>query len=168
MTASEKPSIDIERALSERLTVHQNLAQEILIVPVDRIRLCLLAHRDWLASRREWAIPLGIFVTVLTAWLVTDFRDRLLSAAVWEALFLLIGGVAFLWFAIAGIRAIAMSLKGTAGGVDGIIAELKAPGPAEMPAGEAARILDAMFAANRTRDASDRASRDMRRRNPKP
>ncbi len=118
--------IDVQREFSKRLTVHKSLDQEVVVTTVDKVRLCLLGNQDCLRAQRQWLTPLSLLITLLAALLATDFKDFGLTAAVWEALFILAALASFVWLVIAGFRA---WKNRAAGGIEQIIAELKAHPP---------------------------------------
>lgn len=65
-----------------------NLSHNVLILSEDKARLLLLAHLSRMASREAWLAPAGILATVLATFATTTFRDFVLDAATWRALFI--------------------------------------------------------------------------------
>ena len=78
--------------------VHGNLAQELIMITVDRLHLRLIEHSSAIRKKNSWLVPLGIFVPVLISVLTADFKNFILADATWEALFVLIGIASFIWF----------------------------------------------------------------------
>ena len=71
--------------------VHLNLGQDALIITEDKMRLCLASRFEQALAREKWKAPAGVFLTVLIALATADFKDRSLPAAVWEAVFIVVG-----------------------------------------------------------------------------
>ena len=93
-----KPSpIEFEKEFSDRLTIHKNLQQEVLVTTVDKVRICLMNSIDRLTVRQEWIAPLGIFATLATTLFATDFREFYLKAEVWHAIYIISSVIVFFW-----------------------------------------------------------------------
>lgn len=103
--SSSSQNINVQEEFSQRLTVHKNLCQDVLVTTEDKVRLCLLKHKERLNMRNEWMVPLGIFLTLIAALCAADFKVFILKAEVWEAIFLLSAVISFVWFVISVIRA---------------------------------------------------------------
>lgn len=80
-------------------TVHGNLAQELIVITVDRLRLRLIEHSDTIRRKNSWLIPLGIFIPVLTSILTADFKDFVFADTTWKAMFILVGIASLGWLA---------------------------------------------------------------------
>lgn len=91
--ADLSPVEQIEAALSgemaSRSKVILNIQQELLAVPADRIRLHLREYEDRLRARASWQAPAGVMVSLVAALVASDFKQIGLTAATWEALFVL-------------------------------------------------------------------------------
>ena len=74
-----------------------NLGQNIITTTEDRIRLCMIEHLDRVGRRKSWTTPLGIFLTILVVFATTTFKDFMLNADVWEAIFSMGGLISFIW-----------------------------------------------------------------------
>jgi len=85
--------------------VQINVAQNTLIVTEDRLRLCLIEHRDRLADRQGWLGPLGLCIAVGTTLSTTNFQNRLLDAATWHAIFIIGFFGSLFWSILSIIRA---------------------------------------------------------------
>lgn len=77
--------------------VHSNLDQEIIQVTEDKLRLVLNEHVAQIEDKKAWIAPLGVLLAVATAFSTSTFKDVLLKAATWEAIFLLTGIASFVW-----------------------------------------------------------------------
>jgi hypothetical protein len=117
------PNIEIQREFSERLTIHKNLAQEVVVTTVDKVRLCLMDNRDCLLSKKEWVTPASVFATLITTLVAADFHDFIVKAPTWQALYILATLGSGAWLATAAIRGWRHRHRGS---IDDIVASLKA------------------------------------------
>jgi hypothetical protein len=108
--------------IAQKTKLHLNLDQDAILTTEDKVRLVLLTHLQRLEKRKSWIAPVGIFITVLTSFVTTNFKDFGLKAATWEAIFLIAGVVSFVWLVIAFIQAI------KAPSLDDVVSELKKSG----------------------------------------
>lgn len=74
--------------------VHGDLSQQVIQITVDKLTLILHRHASRLASQRDWLAPAGVVITIVATLVTTTFKDWLLSAATWNALFVLVGVIA--------------------------------------------------------------------------
>lgn len=125
---SSPPKLDIGKEVASGMTIHTNVSQEMIIVPADRVRLCLIRNGARMTARGAWLPPLGVFLTLLAIVLATDFRDALwLTKDQWREVFLVGTGVSLLWLVIASIRSVnAWRQSGSGDSVEDIVAELQA------------------------------------------
>lgn len=115
---------DFKRAMTEELVTHTNVKQELVITTVDKLQLCLMEHRDHLASRREWLGPAGILLALVATLVAADFRPTLgLDAPTWHALFLLSALLTAGFMGVLVLRAI-RSVR--SGGIDALIDRIAA------------------------------------------
>lgn len=118
--------INVQEEFSKKLTVHTSLDQEVIVTTADKVRLCLIAHRDRMTARREWLLPLGILTTLITALIAATFRNFILDAEVWEAVFVIAALVSGIWLIYTVIKAIKYWKKAD---VENIVERLKAHSP---------------------------------------
>lgn len=116
--------LQIDKELLESSVVHKNISQEFIITTADKIRLCLMRHRETVKGRSDWIAPAGIFVALVGALVAAKFESPLLylQPEVWKAMFVLCSIAAFLWLCYAIFRLIKLKGKGD---IEGIIEELK-------------------------------------------
>lgn len=114
--------IDIQQEMSDQLTVHKSLDQEIIVTTADKIRLCLIENKECLRTKNEWILPLTLLITIVATLLATDFKEFLLSAAVWEAIFILGSIICVIWLLKSG-RTAWKNRK--LGGIEEIVTTLK-------------------------------------------
>jgi len=120
MTTPSK--IEIGKEFSEKLTVHKNLEQEVVVTTVDKVRLCLIKNQNLLSAKKEWFTPLGLFLALLTTLVAADFRDFILKQDTWTALYIIGMIISFCWLCCSGCRAWKNRAKSS---IDGIVEELK-------------------------------------------
>lgn len=78
--------------------VHSNLDQEIIQITEDKLRLVLNQHLTKCEQRLAWVAPLGLLIAIVTAFTTATFKDALmLSAATWEAAFLITALISAAW-----------------------------------------------------------------------
>lgn len=101
-------------------SVHVNVAQPIIVTTEDKVHRCLMAHVSTIENRKAWIAPLGLLVTVGAVLVTCNFRDFILPANVWHAMFALtaLGSVVWLAKALFALR--------KSHSVEDVIKELKA------------------------------------------
>lgn len=100
--SEEKAKITIESLAGKLVRVkkiYDNLGQEVIMTTEDKLRLCLLEHLQYIGKRRAWSTPLGILLTVIVAFVTTEFKDVGFSAYTWQAIFVIVGILTAIWFA---------------------------------------------------------------------
>jgi hypothetical protein len=121
-TSTEVMTTALTNQLAQNTRVHFNLDQNAIITTEDKVRLVLLTHLSILEQKKSWIAPAGVFITILTSFVTTNFKDFLLPASTWEAIFLLSGVASFVWLVVALKQAY------SAPSVDDIVSELKTSG----------------------------------------
>lgn len=82
----------------KQATVHLNFDQNLVIITEDRLHLCLRNHIECIDSKKAWIAPVSLFVTFVTTLSATNFKDTFgLPASTWQALFVLLVIVSFVW-----------------------------------------------------------------------
>jgi hypothetical protein len=99
--------------------LHINVDQTVIITTEDKLELCLNKHLKKAERKTAWLAPGSIFLAVLATLLTTSFKDFILSAEAWKAIFIIVDIATFAWFIIA------LCLAGNSVGVKDIIEELK-------------------------------------------
>ena len=98
-------SVDVRDELSRNITIHKNVDQEIIITTADKIQLVLINTKEVLTSQRDWWTPFGLFVSFITTLCTADFKEAMdIKKEVWEALFILLTIVSFIWLVRSLIR----------------------------------------------------------------
>lgn len=118
----QQTSIDTASIASQLVNVervHINVSQEVIITTEDKVRLCLSEHLKRMEKKRGWIAPLGILMAIVLTLVTTTFKEFGLSAATWQAIFIVgavLSGVWLVW----SIREAQRSQK-----IEDIVAELK-------------------------------------------
>jgi hypothetical protein len=82
----------------QQATVHLNFDQNLVIITEDRLHLCLRNHLECVESKKAWIAPVSLFVAFVTTLSTTTFKEAFgLSASTWQALFVLLAIVTFIW-----------------------------------------------------------------------
>lgn len=99
--------------------IHTNLDQEIIHVTEDKIRLVLNEHLKNVERRKDWIAPLSLLIAILITFTTSNFKDALLSAKTWEAIFIVSGFLSFIWL----IKAVWVAYSAST--VDDIVSQIK-------------------------------------------
>jgi len=118
-------TLRITKDLLEGSSFHSNVGQEFIYVTADKVRLCLNDHREALASQRAWVAPASSLVTSSAALAAAQFRDFVLKAATWEAVFFLLVIASAVWLVRETLSAIANRDKTS---TEHVVSKLKAAG----------------------------------------
>ena len=97
--------INIEEEFVDKLTIHKNIGQELIVTTIDKLKLCLLDTRNSLTIKREWLTPLTLLVAIFTTIVAADFSDFILKSNVWSAIYIIGAILSFLWLCKSGFRA---------------------------------------------------------------
>lgn len=117
-------NIDIASQLFQNSKLVYNVQQEVITITKDKLELCLMKNQKIIEKKHEWVAPLGLFVSLLTTLLVSEFnRDWLLPKAVWNAVFLVGTVVSFIWLIISLVCLWRYRKRGT---IDEIIGKIRA------------------------------------------
>lgn len=109
MTAEASSKI-ITGALGEQIVqqtkLHLNLDQDAIVITEDRVRLILFGYLANLEAKRRWQTPAGILLALATTFATTTFQDAFgLSAATWQAMFVLLTLGTGVWLVVAAVKA---------------------------------------------------------------
>jgi len=96
-----------------------NLAQGVIVITEDKVRLCLIKHLSRMEARRGWITPVGMLLIIIAAFATTTFRDFVLNSDTWQAIFIVTGLLVAAWL----IRAIIVALRSPS--VEDVVAEMK-------------------------------------------
>ncbi len=80
--------------------VHLNVQQSIVITTEDKLMLCLQSHIEQVERSRDWIAPFSLLLSLLLAFVTTDFRDFILPKDTWNALFIIILVISMIWLVI--------------------------------------------------------------------
>jgi hypothetical protein len=113
----EQTSIFVKQMLE--VNVSPNISQHIIMTTEDRLKLCLTETLKKAERKHDWIAPLGLLIAVITAFVTASFKDYILSAKTWEAVFVMVGLGSIIWLIIS-IRYAFIKID-----IDDIINELK-------------------------------------------
>ena len=100
-----------------------NTSQEFIQTTADKLRLCLIEHKDILKAQSDWIAPLGILLALLTSVITSDYNDFLgIAGATWETFHLGAMMACSVWLLRSGVRAYRLRGKGD---IEQIINSLK-------------------------------------------
>lgn len=127
MTDQKTSQIDLTKAMTDELVAYQNVRQELVITTVDKLKLCLIEHKDHLRARREWLAPAGLLVSLVTTLVAADFHDALgLPKASWIAIYVLAAFASAIATVVLVIKALATLRKSS---LDQLIDKIAARSP---------------------------------------
>ena len=108
-----------------KISWHSNLDQVGIAITEDRLKLCLHKVIGNLGTKREWWTPVALLVTLVLALTTAEFKDQFaFSAATWEAFFLLLTVISFIWTGVALWKASKVKVS-----VESIVSEIKQQSP---------------------------------------
>lgn len=74
-----------------------NLAQILITITEDKIRICLMRHLKSIEEKDKWLAPAGIIITIILTLITTDFKDFIFSKETWQSFFVIVLILAFGW-----------------------------------------------------------------------
>jgi hypothetical protein len=84
--------------------VNVNVDQELIMITEDRAKLCLMNFLQNMGKRDSWTTPAAIFLTVVATLATTSFRQFVVNADVWQAIFLIVAALSIIWLIISLIK----------------------------------------------------------------
>lgn len=113
---SEKPVLEVTN-------IHENTAQEIIHITVDRARLVLVQHKEGFEQKKGWHTPLGVFLTIILVFLTSSFKETWgFKAETWSAFFLFLLFATTLWL----VRAVVIAFRSAS--IEDIVGKMKKNG----------------------------------------
>ncbi len=107
--------------------LYPNVQSPLLFTTEDKVRLCLINHIFRMEKRRGWIAPLGILIAILAVFPTTTFKNWILDASAWQAIFILAALAVGAWL-IWAARVAKVSSS-----IDVVIEELKADTATQEP-----------------------------------
>ena len=117
--------IDISPEMQNHLTTISELyvktSVEVIIIAIDKVKLCLIDHLGRLEKKGRWITPLALLIMFLLTFATAEFEKEAfgLSGDNWFTVFLILAVGSAIWLVIAVV--VACNTETT----DDIIAELK-------------------------------------------
>ena len=84
---------------------HRNVDQVLITTTEDRAQLVLERQLRLANARTAWTGPAGVVLAIVTTFLTADFKGFIVSAATWQAVFMVVLAFALWKLLIAGLRA---------------------------------------------------------------
>jgi len=115
----------IDGSLGTNLTtiseIYLNTSVEIIIICVDKVKLCLKDHLSRLEKKHSWMTPFAICITIFLTIATAEFKPKAfwLSGHTWTAVFLIVGVFSLAWLVIAIVAACRVE------SIDDVVGELK-------------------------------------------
>lgn len=95
MVMSKQDKLNID--LNDNRNVYQNTAQDYVVTTKDKLELVLLKTEKRLSSKNAWMTPLGLVLSCTLSLLSSNFKDFILPANVWYAIFIITTIICFFW-----------------------------------------------------------------------
>jgi len=121
-TTDQKEKAVLLSQLVEVDQLYLNVSQQLIVTTEDKVELCLNKHYKNAEKKREWLTPFSLFVAIALVFATSDFKLFILSAATWEAIFIILAASSLCWF-LFSIKSAFRNIE-----IDLIIDELKAGG----------------------------------------
>lgn len=91
-------SVNIGAELSNNITIHKNVDQEIIITTSDKIQLVLIQTKEILTAQRDWWTPFGLLISFVATLTTAEFKEALgMSKEFWHAIFVLLTIFSGIW-----------------------------------------------------------------------
>jgi len=116
----------ITQRLARESRVHWNVAQEVITITEDKLKLCLSQYLKRAEKKRGWATPLGILLPIVLTLVTTTFKDFGLDAATWRAMFIIGGLLTFFWL----VKSLSDALRAL--DMNDLVRQLKAEHPSSI------------------------------------
>jgi hypothetical protein len=94
----------VQLNVSQSGSVHVDMSSDTIVTTDDKVRLWLIGRVEKNEARNAWIAPAGLFVSLWLAILTSSFKDFLLKAAVWEAIFIICAVVSLVWLIVSLYR----------------------------------------------------------------
>ncbi|WP_296222087.1 hypothetical protein [Pseudomonas sp. UBA2684] len=78
--------------------VHRNVSQDVVVITVDRLRILITTHIEFVEKSTGWQAALGVFISLVAALSTADFKETFnVAGDVWKALFIIATIISFAW-----------------------------------------------------------------------
>lgn len=94
---TENTTIQIDKDIADKLTVHKNYSSDVIVVSAERLKLCIIDNKNAFHRKDEWVPPIGLTLSLLSTILFAEFKNSFLLPNVWQALYILAFGVSLYW-----------------------------------------------------------------------
>lgn len=76
--------------LPKEARFHGISSQDYIITTEDRLHRRIHEHSDAVDGSRNWLLPFSVLIAVLLALVTAKFEDFILTASVWQAIFIIV------------------------------------------------------------------------------
>ena len=116
--------LDLNEDLTCQITVHKNLAQEIIVTNTDKVKIILNDHHRIIKRKFAWINPVSIFISVLATILTANFSETKfgVSPQTWQSIFFIVCIASLIWSFVSIFNAFKYLKEGT---IDQCIEKMK-------------------------------------------
>ena len=135
--------------------IYSVTAVDLIFVTDDKVKLWLNEHWKYVEKKYRWIAPLGISVSIVITLSTCSFQIELFGfqSAVWEAIFIIAGILAFFWLIYDLGWIISMVLRKKALNIDDMVHKLKEGSMSlKATAQPASFVLDSYFSKSNTQE----------------
>lgn len=88
--------------IRKKTEVYDNfMPKDMIITNSEKVEICLNNYKNALTAKKDWLLPFGILVSLLTSLGTSNFKDAFgLPSNVWEAIYIVLSLVMAGWFAL--------------------------------------------------------------------
>ena len=103
----DKDKMDIENKIYEPegedskfvRNFRRNIQTDLILITQDKLENILKSHLDKAVIKREWILPFGIIIAIITTLCTAQFKDFLgFKGEIWKTLFIFVGFCMGYWF----------------------------------------------------------------------
>ncbi|MDR2359154.1 MAG: hypothetical protein LBD87_05075 [Prevotellaceae bacterium] len=98
------PQVDIAPIHNEagNMAIYTNVDQEFIFINVDRVKIIFEEYRKVIKRKVGWVNPSGVFLSLLTAFMTTDFTTEKfgIPPSIMEKIFIIISAGVCLWLSV--------------------------------------------------------------------
>ena len=84
--------------------VHVNVTQQLIVTTDDKLLLWLRELTDRRRRSNDWVLPASLLLAIVLTFSTTEFRNFVVSAETWQALFLIAAFLLSIWLASCLLR----------------------------------------------------------------
>ena len=77
-----------------------NVSQSVVVTTEDKLKICLNDHVKKIEQGKEWLAPFSLLSSLVLSLVTADFKQAVLSAETWHALFIIASVLSVIWLLI--------------------------------------------------------------------